>query len=206
MEYRGQLFVLSGPSGAGKSTLRERIRKRFPELWYSVSCTTRAPRAGEIDGEDYSFVSTDAFLAMVRERGFLEWAQVHGNYYGTPREPVVSSLENGRDLLLEIDVQGARQVKIHLPQACFIFVLPPALETLKKRLRRRGTEDEAEMKIRLDQATREMAEAPWYDYLIVNHDLERASEELAAVIMASRCRAAAVLPRVLELVRPLPST
>ncbi|HVO83591.1 MAG TPA: guanylate kinase [Syntrophobacteria bacterium] len=202
MEYRGQLFVLSGPSGAGKSTLRERIRKRFSELWYSVSCTTRAPRAGEIDGEDYAFVSTDAFLAMVRARGFLEWAQVHGNYYGTPREPVVLSLENGRDVLLEIDVQGARQVKIHLPQACFIFVLPPTVETLKKRLRRRGTEHESEMKIRLDQARREMAEAPWYDYLVINDDLERASEELAAVIMASRCRAAAVLPRALDLVRP----
>jgi guanylate kinase len=202
MEYRGQLFVLSGPSGAGKSTLRGRIRKRFAELWYSVSCTTRAPRAGEIDGEDYSFVSTDAFLAMVKTRGFLEWAQVHGHYYGTPREQVVSSLENGRDVLLEIDVQGARQVKIHLPQACFIFVLPPNVETLKKRLRRRGTEDESAMKIRLDQATREMAEAPWYDYVVINDDLERASEELAAVIMASRCRAAAVLPRVLDLVRP----
>jgi len=202
MEYRGQLFVLSGPSGAGKSTLRERIRKRFSELWYSVSCTTRAPRAGEIDGEDYSFVSTDAFLAMVKARGFLEWAQVHGHHYGTPREQVVSNLENGRDVLLEIDVQGARQVKIHLPQACFIFVLPPDVATLKKRLRRRGTEDESAMKIRLDQARREMAEAPWYDYLVINDDLERASEELAAVIAASRCRAAAVLPRVLDLVRP----
>ena len=204
MEYRGQLFVLSGPSGAGKSTLRERIRKRVSELWYSVSCTTRAPRAGEIDGEDYSFVSMDAFLAMVKARGFLEWAQVHGHYYGTPREQVVSSLENGRDVLLEIDVQGARQVKIHLPQACFIFVLPPDVATLKKRLRRRGTEDDSGMKIRLDRATREMAEAPWYDYLVINDDLERASEELAAVIRANRCRAAAVLSRVLDLVRPPP--
>ena len=202
MNYRGQLFVLSGASGAGKSTLRERIRKRFPELWYSVSCTTRAPRAGEIDGEDYSFISTDSFLATVKARGFLEWAEVHGHYYGTPWEQVVSSLENGRDVLLEIDVQGARQVKIHLPQACFIFVLPPDVETLKKRLRRRGTEDESEMKTRLDRATREMAEAPWFDYLVINDDLERASEELGAVITASRCRAATVLPRVLGLVWP----
>jgi len=202
MEYRGQLFVLSGPSGAGKSTLRERIRKRFSELWYSVSWTTRAPRAGEMDGEDYSFVSPDAFVAAMKARGFLEWAQVHGHYYGTPREQVVSNLENGRDVLLEIDVQGARQVKIHMPHSCFIFVLPPDCETLKKRLRRRGTEDECEMKTRLDRATREMAEAPWYDYLVINDDLERASEELAAVIIASRCRAATVLPRVLDLVRP----
>ena len=202
MEYRGQLFVLSGPSGAGKSTLRERIRKRFPELWYSVSCTTRAPRAGEIDGEDYSFISTDSFLATVKARGFLEWAEVHGHYYGTPWEQVVSSLENGRDVLLEIDVQGARQVKIHLPQASFIFVLPPDVETLMKRLRRRGTEAEVEVRNRLDQAAREMAEAPWYDYLVINDDLERASEELAAVITASRCRAATVLPRVLGLVWP----
>ena len=155
-----------------------------------------------MDGEDYSFVSPDAFVATIKARGFLEWAQVHGHYYGTPREQVVSNLENGRDVLLEIDVQGARQVKIHMPHSCFIFVLPPDCETLKKRLRRRGTEDECEMKTRLDRATREMAEAPWYDYLVINDDLERASEELAAVIMARRCRAAAVLPRVLDLVRP----
>jgi guanylate kinase len=202
MEHRGQLFVLSGPSGAGKSTLRERLRKHLPELWYSVSCTTRGPRPGEMEGEDYSFVSPDTFAAMVKARGFLEWAQVHGHYYGTPREQVVSTLENGRDVLLEIDVQGARQVKIHLPQACFIFVLPPDVKTLKKRLRRRGTEDEYDVKTRLDRATREMAEAPWYDFLVINDDLDRASEELAAVIMASRCRAATVLPRVLDLVQP----
>lgn len=202
MAYRGQLFVLSGPSGAGKSTLRERIRKRFPNLWYSVSCTTRAPRPDEKEGEDYSFVSVETFLAMVKAGGFLEWAQVHGKYYGTPREQVITRLENSQDVLLEIDVQGARQVKIHLPQAWFIFVLPPDVETLKNRLRRRGAEDESEMETRLDRATREMAEAPWYDYLVINDDLDRAREELAAVITASRCRAATVLPRVLDLVQP----
>jgi guanylate kinase len=155
-----------------------------------------------MEGEDYSFISPDAFVATVKAQGFLEWAQVHGHYYGTPREQAVSNLENGRDVLLEIDVQGARQVRIHLPQACFVFVLPPDVKALKKRLRRRGTEDASDMKTRLDRATREMAEAPWYDYLVINDDLDRASEELAAVIMANRCRAAAVLPRVLDLVQP----
>jgi guanylate kinase len=202
MGHRGQLFVLSGPSGAGKSTLRERIKKRFPDLWYSVSYTTRAPRPGEKDGEDYYFVSPETFAATVKARGFVEWARVHDHSYGTPREQVVRRLENSRGVLLEIDVQGARQVKIEMPQACFIFVLPPNVETLKKRLRRRATEAEPEMKTRLERAAREMAEAPWYDYLIVNDNLDRATEELAAVIIADRCRAAAVLPRVVDLVRP----
>ncbi len=202
MGHRGQLFVLSGPSGAGKSTLRERIRKRFPDLWYSVSYTTRASRPGEKDGEDYYFVSPETFAATVKARGFVEWARVHEHCYGTPKEQVLRHLEDGREVLLEIDVQGARQVKVEMPQACFIFVLPPDVETLKKRLRRRATEAEIEMKIRLEQAAREIAEAPWYDYLIVNDDLDRATEELAAVIMARRCRTPVVLPRVRDLVQP----
>jgi guanylate kinase len=202
MGHRDQLFVLSGPSGAGKSTLRERIRKRLPDLWYSVSYTTRAPRPGERDGKDYYFVSPETFAATVKARGFVEWARVHEHCYGTPREQVVRHLEDGREVLLEIDVQGARQVKIEMPQACFIFVLPPDVETLKKRLRRRATEAEPEMQTRLERAAREMAEAPWYDYLIVNDDLDRATEELAAVIMANRCRTPVVLPRVRELVQP----
>jgi len=202
MGHRGQLFVLSGPSGAGKSTLRERVRKRFPDLWYSVSYTTRAPRPGEKDGEDYYFVSPETFAAAVKARGFVEWARVHEHCYGTPREQVMGHLENGREVLLEIDVQGARQVKIEMPQACFVFVLPPDVESLKKRLRRRATEGEPQMKVRLEQAAREMAEAPWYDYLIVNDELDRATEELAAVIMANRCRAPVILPRVRELVQP----
>lgn len=202
MAHRGQLFVLSGPSGAGKSTLRERIRKRFPDLWYSVSYTTRAPRPGEKDGEDYYFVSPETFAATVKARGFVEWARVHEHCYGTPREQVMRQLENGRGVLLEIDVQGARQVKIEMPQACFIFVLPPDVESLKKRLRRRATEGEPQMEVRLEHAAREMAEAPWYDYLIVNDELDRATEELAAVIMANRCRTPVVVPRVRELVQP----
>jgi guanylate kinase len=202
MGNRGQLFVLSGPSGAGKSTLRERIRERFPDLWYSVSYTTRAPRPGEKDGEDYHFVSPETFAATVKARGFVEWARVHQHCYGTPREQVVRHLEDGGEVLLEIDVQGARQVKIEMPQACFIFVLPPDVETLKKRLRRRATEAEPEMQTRLERAAREMAEAPWYDYLIVNDDLDRATEELAAVIMANRCRTPVALPHVRELVQP----
>jgi guanylate kinase len=201
MEHRGQLFVLSGPSGVGKSTLRERIRKRFTDLWYSVSYTTRPPRPGERDGEDYHFVSPETFAATVKARGFVEWARVHDHCYGTPKEQVVRHLGNGREVLLEIDVQGARQVKIEMPEACFIFVLPPDVEALKKRLRRRATEAEPEMKTRLERAAREMAEAPWYDYLIVNGELDWATEELAAVITANRCRTVAVLPRVVDLLR-----
>ena len=134
MESIGQLFVLSGPSGVGKSSLRNGVRKRFPELAYSISYTTRPQRQGESEGRDYHFVSLETFLAMKEAGDFVECAQVHGNYYGTSRAQLEKHLNDRRDLLLEIDVQGARQVKEHFPRACFIFVLPPNLETLEQRL------------------------------------------------------------------------
>lgn len=185
MESTGQLFVLSGPSGVGKSSLREEVRRRFPELAYSISYTTRAPRQGESEGRDYHFVSVEAFLAMKEAGGFVEWAQVHGNYYGTSRTQLENHLNDQRDLLLEIDVQGARQVKKYFPSACFIFVLPPDRETLKQRLVERGTEQENDVEQRLEDSSRELLEASWYDYSIVNDVLEEAVEELVAIILAN---------------------
>ena len=185
MESTGKLFVLSGPSGVGKSSLREGVRKRLPELAYSISYTTRAPRQGESEGRDYHFVSLGTFLAMKEAGDFVEYAQVHGNYYGTSRAQLEKHLNNRRDLLLEIDVQGARQVKEHFPRACFIFVLPPDRETLEKRLLERGTEQASDVEQRLEDSSRELLEASWYDYSIVNDVLEEAVEELADIILAN---------------------
>jgi guanylate kinase len=202
MDSTGQLFVLSGPSGVGKSSLREQVLQMVPELEYSISHSTRSPRHGEMDGKDYHFVSQETFLAMKEAGGFVEWAQVHGNYYGTSREQLDKHLYKHRDVLLEIDVQGARQVKGHYPKACFIFVLPPDRETLEKRLLERGTEPGADVETRLENASRELLEASWYDYLVINDDLEEAVEALAAIILSARCRREAILPRVQNLFQP----
>ena len=185
MESTGKLFVLSGPSGVGKSSLREGVRKRLPELAYSISYTTRAPRHGESEGRDYHFVSLETFLAMKEAGDFVECAHVHGNYYGTSRAQLEKHLNDRRDLLLEIDVQGARQVKEHFPRACFIFVLPPDRETLEKRLLERGTEQASDVEQRLEDSSRELLEASWYDYSIVNDVLQEAVEELADIILAN---------------------
>lgn len=197
----GQLFVLSGPSGVGKSSLRERVRQIFPNLGYSISHTTREPRDDETEGRDYHFVSVEMFLTMQEAGTFAEWAQVHGNYYGTSKEQLSRHLKEQGDLLLEIDVQGARQIKAHFPQACFIFVLPPSRRTLEERLRLRCNEPGADLKVRLENASSELLDAPWYDYLIVNDVLAEAVEALAAIIRSRHCRREAVLPQVRELLQ-----
>ena len=196
MESSGQLFVLSGPSGVGKSSLRENVRKGFPQLAYSISHTTRPPRHGESEGKDYYFVSEDTFFAMREAGAFLEWAFVHGNHYGTSVKQLEKQLKEKGHVLLEIDVQGARQVKAHFPQACFIFVLPPDRETLEKRLLKRGTEQGENMDVRLENAMGELLEASWYDYLIINDALDEAVEALKSVILAAPYRRQVVLPKV----------
>ena len=186
-EKRGTLFVLSGPSGVGKGTLRDRALKDIEGLTYSVSCTTRRPRPGDREGVDYRFVTEEAFTRMVERGLFLEHAQVHGGpRYGTLREDVERELDAGRDVLLEIDVQGALQVRALLPDAVLIFVLPPSDEELERRLRGRCTETEAELQARLESARREMREAEKYDRLLVNDDLDRASEALRTMVLDFR--------------------
>lgn len=183
----GHLFVLSAPSGVGKSTIVRALLAKDSRLRFSVSCTTRAPRPGETDGVDYHFLSRDIFEEGIRAGRFLEWAEVYGHYYGTDRRHVEASLADGLDVLLEIDVQGARKVRAGGLAATTIFILPPTLHALEERLRRRGTEAEDVIRRRLEAAKAEIREAPWYDYLVVNEVLEEAVADVSAIIRACRC-------------------
>ena len=185
----GTLFVISAPSGAGKTTLLKKIMATVPGLGFSVSHTTRPPRPGEQNGVDYHFVSREEFLAMRENNAFAESAEVHTNLYGTSKQAVADKLATGVDVFLDIDVQGARQIKASGELAAvFLFVAPPSWDELAKRLRGRGTEAAETVQLRLANARKEMAEAHWYDYLIVNDDLAAATEMLKAVILAERCR------------------
>ncbi len=183
------LFVLSAPSGGGKTTILKKVMARLPGLVFSVSHTTRAPRPGEVAGRDYHFVSPEEFQAM-REGdppGFLEWAEVHGNLYGTGRAEVERQLQSGRDVILDIDVQGALQVQ-GAAAPVMIFIAPPSLAELESRLRRRGTESEETISLRLDNARQELKYTDRYDYLIINDRLEEAVDSLHSIIVAERCR------------------
>ncbi|MBO8153246.1 guanylate kinase [Thermovirga sp.] len=178
---KGILFVISGPSGVGKGTLRKELFKRIEGLTYSVSCTTRQPRAGEQDGVDYKFINLETFMSYVEENKFLEWAKVHGNYYGTLESDVRKLLDEGHDVVLEIDVQGALQVKNKMPEAILVFIMPPSEEELVRRLDRRGTESDRELEERIRNAKREILESKRYDFIVVNDDLESAVKELEQI-------------------------
>ena len=184
----GQLFVISAPSGVGKTTLVRLLLQELTTLRFSVSSTTRPPRPEETDGKDYHFMSREAFQAGIEAGRFLEWAQVHGEYYGTDRARLDECLAAAADVLLDIDVQGARQVRRLFPQAHLIFILPPAWEVLAQRLRARGTESPEQLAARLNAAFREVKEAAWYDYLVINDLLPAAAADLAGIIRAARCR------------------
>lgn len=184
----GQLFIVSAPSGAGKTTLVRKLLERDKQIELSISFTTRAPRPGEQDGRDYHFVSREEFAAL-RERGdFLEWAEVHGNFYATSRVWLEAEMKQGRDVLLEIDWQGASQVRRALPGAIGVFVLPPSFEELERRLRGRASDDDEVIRRRLAAALGEMRRVDDFDYCIINEDLETASADLAAVVRACRAR------------------
>ena len=178
----GNLFVVSGPSGAGKGTLLSQVIERIPDAWVSVSTTTRSPRPGEIEGVHYFFLDTDHFKSLVEQDGFLEWAQVHDNYYGTLKQSVIDHMNAGDQVILEIDVQGALQVRKALPEAHLVFIEPPSLEELERRLRQRGTETEDVISSRMKTAEVELAQKMEYDVQVVNDDLERAVDELVEVI------------------------
>ncbi|QGY40709.1 guanylate kinase [Pseudodesulfovibrio cashew] len=184
----GQVLVVCAPSGTGKSTLIAKLREEFPNFGFSVSYTTRAPRGEERDGQEYHFVSRDHFVAM-RSRGeFCEWAEVHGNLYGTATAPVTEMLGKGMDVLFDIDVQGAKQLKKTFYKGTFIFLLPPSREELTRRLTGRGTDSEESIAKRLANAKGEIGEARFFDYWIVNDNLERAYQEFRAVYMAGACK------------------
>lgn len=177
-----KLFVISGPSGAGKGTLVARVRERIPSLGLTVSATTRGPRAGERDGVNYYFMSDDEFTRRVEEGDFLEWAQVHDHRYGTLMSEVDRNLKTGHSLILEIDVQGAFNVKRRFPEAVLIFIEPPSLDVLRARLIGRGSETDESLELRLRDAQHEMTLADRYDARIVNDDLDRATDELVATL------------------------
>ena len=193
MGRRGKLFVISGPAGAGKSEIVKTVLGKHPDVHVSVSCTTRAPRAGEVDGVSYHFVSEDRFRELVKENAFYEYAHVHQNYYGTLKSVVQKELDEGHDLILEIDVQGCRQVLEQDDSAVGIFVCPPSRANLEKRLRARGTESEESIRVRLSNVAGEVDQAYHYHYVIIHQDwsdvpnaLEIASDEVYEIIRAGR--------------------
>jgi guanylate kinase len=189
---RGILFVVSAPSGAGKTTLVRKVISQLPGVSLSVSCTTRAPRPGEQEGVDYFFITRDEFSAMEREGKFIEWAHVHGDLYGTPRANL-ERLQHGEDLVLEIDTQGARKIRETFNEGVLIFILPPSLEVLGERIKARGGDSEEAMQARLHNAQKELDQKAWYDYIVVNAEIEEATRELASIIIAERCKTARIL-------------
>ena len=178
---QGRLFVVAGPSGAGKGTLIEELIRRYPQAWLSISATTRKPRSGEKQGAKYHFIEDQEFREMAQKGAFLEWEEVHGNLYGTPLDKIMEKRSQGKDVILEIDVKGARQVRSRDPEAVAIFVQPPSIEILEERLRGRATEGEAELRERLRNAIEESREKDDFDYVVLNDDLNRAAQELCAI-------------------------
>ncbi len=188
-KQKGLLIVLSGPSGAGKGTVCAAVRNSEDvSIEYSISATTRNPRNGEVDGREYFFYDKETFEQLREQGGFLEWAQVYDNYYGTPRQYVEEVLERGNDCILEIDPQGAFQVRAAWPEAILIFIAPPSLEELRSRLSGRGTESAEEMEKRLSCALEELGQRSKYDYVIVNDDVTAAANKLKAILVAEKCR------------------
>ena len=186
---RGRLFILSAPSGAGKSTLCAMLRERLPGLRYSISYTTRAPRPGEIDGENYFFIDEAAFKDGIAQGRWAEWARVHGHYYGTASAFIDRMLDRGHDLLLDIDVQGAAQLVAQYPRAVTIFIMPPSMEVLRQRLEKRGTDSAEAIARRLRNAAGEMAACSRYRHMVVNQRLERAVDDLLAILAPDDCGA-----------------
>lgn len=191
----GNVFMVAAPSGAGKSSLVNALLQNNPGIELSISCTTRAPRPGETDGVQYHFVSLERFQQLRDEDGLLEWAEVHGNFYGTPRRAVDEATTAGRDVLLEIDWQGAQQVRSRYKQIVDIFILPPSFEALESRLQKRGQDDDSVIARRLLAAGSEIAHAPEFQYVIINQDFNDALAELTHIVSAARLRYASQAAR-----------
>ena len=185
---RGVLIVISGPSGAGKGTICKALLEKQDNIYISVSATTRSPRAGEIEGVNYYFLTKDDFEEKVKENGFLEYANVHGNFYGTPKGNVEKMLDEGKDVILEIDIQGALQVKENFKEGVFIFILPPSMEELKQRIIKRGSETEESLMTRFKNAYKEINYVSKYNYAVVNDTLDIAVSKVESIIAAEKCR------------------
>lgn len=183
---KGRVFIISGPSGSGKDTVLKEVFERLPDIEFSISSITRPMRAGEIEGEKYNFISRERFEEMIANDELLEHNTFVGNYYGTPKAPVINCIENGKDMLIEVDVNGAAQIRQKMPDAVSIFIMPPSLEVLKKRLYGRGTDSEDVIKKRINEALQEIARATEYDYIIVNDVIETAVDNVITVMSVDR--------------------
>ncbi|MEY4698711.1 MAG: hypothetical protein RIR85_131 [Pseudomonadota bacterium] len=203
MAYTGSMLMVVAPSGAGKSSLVNALLQKDPDIGLSVSFTTRAPRPGEVNGREYNFLSEQEFIKRKEAGDFLEWANVHGNYYGTSKSWIESQMQNGKDVILEIDWQGARQVQRLIPEAIWIFILPPSIQTLEDRLRKRAQDDEATIQKRVAAAKDELAHVAEANYLVVNDNFEQALNDLNQVILASRLRTGPQLARQHQLAKEL---
>lgn len=194
--HGGRLYVISGPSGVGKSTLIRKVRDRFRDLGYSVSHTSRRPRKDEIEGISYHFVDRETFERMIDEGAFVEWARVFEDLYGTSISGLESQMEQGIDILMDLDSQGARNIKKRFKDSALIYLLPPSLEILERRLRDRAADEEKVIKTRIEKATRDLKNCLWYDYMLINDDLGEAFERLESIIIADRSRTPRMLSQV----------
>ena len=185
---KGNLIILSAPSGTGKTTILKQVMPGLGPISFSISHTTRPPRTGEVDGVDYHFVSKDDFLHQKEQGDFLEWAEVHGNFYGTSVQSVLSTQETGQDVVLDIDTQGARQVREKLPEAASIFIIPPSWKEQEQRLRGRGTDDDATINLRLNNAKQELRDIDLYDFVVVNDTIEEAATMFRAIVLSLRAK------------------
>lgn len=183
---KGILIIISAPSGAGKTTVCKYLLKKLPEIVFSVSYTTRSKRPGEVEGKDYFFVNKEKFLNMVKQKKFIEWAQVYNNYYGTPKENIEKNLTKGKDILLDIDVQGGKNVRKHYPDGVYIFLLPPSWKALKERLYKRAKDPKEIINLRLKMAQRELKYIKYYDYIVVNKELKTTFNIIESIIKAEK--------------------